>query len=424
MALKCTTKRSKMPKLSKPLTDRQISNAKPKEKEYPLSDGGGLYLLIKPDGGKQWVFRYESPTQNKRRKTSFGTYPQNSLKEVRSKREMYQNLIKEDIDPIDEKRDIKSEAKREKESNFLNVVEVWLKDQERRLSDNTFKRKKALFENTVLKAFSTRNIEEIDHTEIITIIENKALQTPETSRRLFTYLNDLWQFAVSRKYCKHNIVADIHKKSTLPTVKKVNYPKIVETTILSELINALYKYHGHYSTKNALKFVLHVPLRASNLVALRWDCIDFENATLTIPRKEMKSKDKNVDDFKLPLSDEAIAILREQYLYTSNKEYVFVADSGVHLNQETPNRALERLGFNDDARGRRQRLHSFRGTFRSIVETNQMAHRCSYESREKVLDHAIGTQTERAYTNKADYIEEMRLLLDWWSGYVLAMVEG
>ena len=414
----------KMPTVSKPLNDKQISNAKPKEKEYPLSDGGGLYLLIKPDGAKQWIFRYESPTQNKRRKTSFGTYPQNSLKEVRLKREMYQNLIKEGIDPIDEKRGVKAEAKREKESNFANVVELWLKDQEKRLSNNTFTRKKALFENTVLKAFSTRNIEEIDHTEIITIIENKALQTPETSRRLFTYLNDLWQFAVSRKYCKHNIVADIHKKSTLPTVKKVNYPKIVEPMILKELITTLYHYHGHYSTKNALKFVLHVPLRASNLVTLKWSFIDFEKQLLTIPRTEMKSKDKNVDDFKLPLTDEAIAILKEQYLYTSNQEYVFVTNNGAHLNQETPNRALERLGFNDDLRGRRQRLHSFRGTFRSIVETNQMAHRCSYESREKVLDHAIGTQTERAYTNKADYTQEMRLLLNWWSGYILAMVEG
>ncbi len=410
-----------MPRVAKPLSDTEIKNTKPNEKAYTLADGKGLHLLVSPDGRKAWEFIYLSPKLHKRRKTSFGVYPYVTLADARDKRNEWHTLISKGIDPIDEKREVKAEAKREKESNFLNVVELWLKDQERRLSENTFKRKKALFENTVLKAFSTRNIEEIDHTEIIIIIENKALQTPETSRRLFTYLNDLWQFAVSRKYCKHNIVADIHKKSTLPTVKKVNYPKIVDTSILSELINALYKYHGHYTTKNALKFVLHVPLRASNLVALRWNCIDFENATLTIPRQEMKSKDKNVDDFKLPLTDEAIAILKEQYLYTSNKEYVFVADSGVHLNQETPNRALERLGFNDDARGRRQRLHSFRGTFRSIVETNQMAHRCSYESREKVLDHAIGTQTERAYTNKADYSQEMRILLNWWSDYILSI---
>jgi integrase len=414
-----------MPKSVKPLSDTEIKkSAKPQDKEYSLSDGDGLLLLIKPDGTKQWIFRYTSPTQNKRRKTSFGTYPSVTLSDSRKKREEWQNLIKQGIDPIDDKREVKAEVKREKESNFANVVKLWLDDQERRLSGNTHKRKKALFENTVLKAFGERSIEEIDHTEIITIIENKALQTPETARRLFTYLNDLWQFACSRKYCKYNIIANIHRKSTLPTVKKVNYPKIVEPTILKELITTLYRYHGHYSTKNALKFVLHVPLRASNLVTLKWSFIDFEKQLLTIPRAEMKSKDKNVDDFKLPLTDEAIAILKEQYLYTSNKEYVFVTDNGAHLNQETPNRALERLGFNDELRGRRQRLHSFRGTFRSIVETNQMVHRCSYESREKVLDHAIGTQTERAYTNKADYTQEMRLLLNWWSGYVLAMMEG
>lgn len=412
-----------MPKSVKPLTDTEVKNKKPRDKEFTISDGNGLQLLVKPDGTKQWVFRYTSPTQNKRRKTSFGTYPNITLSDSRKKRDEWQNLIKQGIDPIDDKREVKAEAKREQESNFANVVQLWLDDQERRLSGNTHKRKKALFENTVLKAFSERSIDEIDHTEIITIIENKALQTPETARRLFTYLNDLWQFACSRKYCTYNIVANIHRKSTLPSVKKVNYPKIVEPTILKELVTTLYRYHGHYSTKNALKFVLHVPLRASNLVTLKWSFIDFEKQLLTIPRAEMKSKDKNVDDFKLPLTDETIAILKEQYLYTSNNEYVFVTDNGAHLNQETPNRALERLGFNDALRGRRQRLHSFRGTFRSIVETNQMAHRCSYESREKVLDHAIGTQTERAYTNKADYTQEMRLLLNWWSGYVLKMVE-
>lgn len=413
-----------MPRVAKPLSEKEIKNAKPKEKAYTLADGKGLQLLIAPDGRKAWEFIYLSPKLHKRRKTSFGVYPSVTLADARAKREEWQNLIKQGIDPIDDKREVKAEVKREKESNFANVVKLWLEDQERRLSGNTHKRKKALFENTVLKAFGERSIDEIDHTEIIKIIEIKAIQTPETSRRLFTYLNDLWQFAVSRKHCKHNIIADIHKKSTLPTVKKVNYPKIVEPTILKELVTTLYRYHGHYSTKNALKFVLHVPLRASNLVTLRWSFIDFEKQLLTIPRQEMKSKDKNVNDFTLPLTDEAIAILKEQYLFTSNKEYVFVADSGKHLNQETPNRALERLGFNDEVRGRRQRLHSFRGTFRSIAETNQMAHRCSYESREKVLDHAIGTQTERAYTNKADYTEEMRLLLSWWSKYVLAMVEG
>jgi len=151
-----------MPKSVKPLSEKEVKNAKLKDKEYTLSDGNGLQLLVKPDGIKQWVFRYTSPTQNKRRKTSFGTYPSVTLANARAKRDEWQNLIKQGIDPIDDKREVKAEVKREKESNFANVVKLWLDDQERRLSDNTHKRKKALFENTVLKAFSERSIDEIE----------------------------------------------------------------------------------------------------------------------------------------------------------------------------------------------------------------------------------------------------------------------
>ena len=135
-------------------------------------------------------------------------------------------------------------------------------------------------------------------------------------------------------------------------------------------------------------------------------------------------KAKSGDDFLLPLSDEAIAILKEQYLFTSHKEYVFVADNGEHIDEVTPSRALQRMGFNNEDLGNKQRLHSFRSTFRSLVDTHQMAHRCSYEAKEKVLDHVVGSGVERAYTQKAIYTEEMRLLLTWWSKYVLAMVEG
>ena len=129
-------------------------------------------------------------------------------------------------------------------------------------------------------------------------------------------------------------------------------------------------------------------------------------------------KAKSGDDFLLPLSDEAIAILKEQYLFTSHKEYVFVADNGEHIDEVTPSRALQRMGFNNEDLGNKQRLHSFRSTFRSLVDTHQMAHRCSYEAKEKVLDHVVGSGVERAYTQKAIYTEEMRLLLNWWSKYV------
>ena len=412
-----------MPKIVKSLSDKEISNAKPLEGEYSLSDGDGLHLLIKPDGTKQWVFRYTSPTQNKRRKTSFGTYPKISLVHARKKRNDFQDLILQGIDPIDDKREAKVEEKRIEASSFSNVVTQWLNAQENRLGKDTFKRKKALFENFVIPVFRDRSIADITHKELTTILEVKAQQHPETARRLFANFDDLWRYACSREYCTENITTKIHRRSTLPQPKIKHYPKITDPIILKELVKTIYSYSGHVSSKNALKLVLHVPLRASNLVALRWSYIDFEKQSLTIPRHEMKSKNADTRDFTLPLTDEAIAILKEQYLFTSHLEYVFHLNDS-HLNKETPNMALKRMGFDDEVNGRKQTIHSFRGTFRSLADTHNRDHMCSFEAKEKVLDHAVGDKTERAYTHQAVYDKEMRLLLVWWSEYVLKMVEG
>lgn len=411
-----------MPRVVKPLTDKQVSNAKPSEKAYTLPDGQGLQLLISPDGRKSWEIIYLSPTHKKRRKSSFGAFPNISLKEARLKRNEWHDLIKQGIDPIDNKREEKAETKLQIESDFKNVVTLWLNFQKPRLAKTTHDKKENLFKNDVLPHFKDRTIDTIEHAELIKVVQLKAIQAPETSRRLFTYLNDLWQFACSHGYCKFNIVANIHRKSTLPTVKRKFYAKITDDAPLHELINSIYRYSGHISVKNALKFVLHVPLRAGNLVSLKWAYIDFETATLTIPRQEMKSKDENYDDFTLPLSEEALNILKEQYQFTSHLDFVF-HHNGNHISEESPNRALQRLGFNNEDRGRKQRLHSFRGTFRSLVDTHQAEHRSSYEAKEAILDHRVGSTTERAYAHRANYMSEMRYLLEWWSKYILAMIK-
>ncbi|MDD2385031.1 MAG: integrase arm-type DNA-binding domain-containing protein [Sulfurospirillaceae bacterium] len=412
-----------MPKINTSLlTDKEIKSFNSERKSYTKPDTNGLRILIQPDGRKIWEFVYLSPTLRKRRKTTFGTYPKTSLKEARNKRETYAKLISQGIDPIDEKKEVKIEEKRTLESSFSNVVNLWLNAQESRLGKETFKRKKALFENFVVPVFRDRSIADITHKELTTILEVKAQQHPETARRLFANFDDLWRYACSREYCNINITANIHRRSTLPQPKIKHYPKITDPIILKELVKAIYSYGGHYSSKNALKLVLHVPLRASNLVTLRWAYIDFDNQSLTIPRAEMKSKNADQRDFMLPLTDEAISILKEQYLFTSHLDYVFHIN-GTHLNQESPNMALKRLGFGDEVNGRKQTIHSFRGTFRSLADTHQREHKCSFEAKEKVLDHSVGDKTERAYTHQAIYYDEIKILLTWWSEYVLKMVD-
>ena len=179
------------------------------------------------------------------------------------------------------------------------------------------------------------------------------------------------------------------------------------------LVNKIYSYKGSHSTRNALKFVLHLPLRAKNLVNLKWKYIDFDKKLLTIPRAQMKVKNENMPDYIMPLTEEVINILEEQGTFSTGT-FVFKADgySDEPICAETPNRALERMGFNDEEAGTKIRLHGFRGTFRSLSDTNQLSHNVSYEAKERVLDHLPKNLVDRAYTNEADYIQELTILMN------------
>jgi integrase len=153
-------------------------------------------------------------------------------------------------------------------------------------------------------------------------------------------------------------------------------------------------------------------LRASTLVHLKWKYVDFEAKTLTIPREDMKVKDSNLNDFILPLVDEAINILNELKPLSGWGEYIFAID-GKPINKESGNRALQNMGYKG-----KHTLHSFRGTFRSLAETHQDEHKATYEVKEAVLDHRVGGKVERAYTHKSNYLEQMRELLKWYADYL------
>ena len=396
-----------------------LPKLKAKEKPYTLSDGDGLSLLIKTDGKKLWEFRYTSPTTLKRRKTSLGKYPDVSLVLARKKTNSFHELIAQGIDPIDNNKETKQKIKAEQQGLFEKVVDEWFIKQKIELAHSTYIRKVGQFDNDVKPFFKNRQISTIKHPEIVKLLEMKALKTPESASRLFGYLNNLWQYAVMKGYCDFNIIANIHKGTILTKPTSKSYSKITDPTILKELVNDIYTYKGSYTTKNALKFVLHLPLRAENLINLKWEQIDFKNNLLTIPRQLMKAKNININDFIMPLTPQVIEILKEQQLFATGT-FVFKTDgyADVPINATTPNRALERMGYNSEAKGTKIRLHGFRGTFRSLVDTHLSEHNVSYEAREKALDHIPTNKVERAYTNKADYIKELEVLMQWWSNYL------
>lgn len=422
-----------MARTTSTLTDTEIKKAKSGDKDYKLFDGGGLFLLIKKSGGKLWRLKYKF--ENKEKLLSLGTYPDTSLTDARTKRKRFKEELARGINPSDERKTIKThiEAKEKedearKEGQFHLVVYGWLAMLQN--DEATKKKRKRAFERDIFpylceydkdhKIISSKHIGDIKHPELLEIIKIKEKTAAETARRLLTDCNRLWLYAISHGHAKVNITANISKKDALKASKSSHYAKITDEKTLGELLRAIDTYKGGFIVRNALRFVSIIPFRADNLCRLQWKNVDFETNLITIPRSDMKVKDKKMSDFIIPLPHQAIEILKEVREITGWGRWVFhgIKDDQNHLNKESANKALRALGFNDEVNGRKQTLHSFRGTFGSLSETYSREHGISFEARERVLDHQESNTVVRAYTHQADYTEHMRVLLQWWADFL------
>ncbi|MCT7505522.1 integrase arm-type DNA-binding domain-containing protein [Aliarcobacter cryaerophilus] len=400
------------------LKDTQIKKALPKETIYYLNDGGGLRLKISPNGSKIWVYRFTFG--GKAKETTFQSYPSVTLIEAREKRDNYRKLINQGIDPIELKKENDLKIKLEKSSNFEDVMNEWFKIEENKIASSTYKTKRGIFDRYVLPHLKDKKINTITKADLLKVVKAKEKTAPETAKRIIGYLAKLWSYAKLYDYCDNFPLADIDKSDVV--IKKhikQSYEKITDEEILKELVNKTEEYNGFTSTRNALRFVLHIPLRVSNLTGLKWKYINFENETLTIPRNEMKVKNTKLSDFTLPLTKQAINILQEQREYTQyfiNSDYVFVGqDHKSPLHRETVTNALMRMGFVGD---KKQTAHSYRGTFRTIAEERHEEHNIRNRILESILDHWKESTVELSYKNKISYLNEQKELLSWWSNYI------
>lgn len=391
-----------------------IKKVQETKKECSLSDGNGLSLKITTKSSL-WIFRYTSPTKLKRRKRTLGTYPEVTILQARNKVKKQKELLEAGKDPQDEERRQKEKIIKEAKNEFSKICDEWILTQSN-LNPRHLKLKKALFDNHVKPKFKNRSIASITHDEISVIVERLGKKTPETASRVLTYCNQLWRYAVTKKYTIANIILLIDKSTIIKRPPKKHFSKITDEPTLKELINKIYNYHGYITTKNVLIFTMNLPLRASNVVKLSWDKIDFEKKVLIIPRNEMKVSNPNLPPCKLPLTDEVIQVLKEQQEISFNK-WVFPSPQiDKHLSQETPNKALRTLGFIE---AKQQTMHSFRGSFRSLCDTYQDQHKQPFEIKEIALDHYSKNQASLSYSHKADYEKSLRILFEWWSKFLL-----
>jgi integrase len=423
-----------MPKISKPLSDTEIKNAKyTSDEEFEtlkkelkesnsnekairknkLADGKGLYLIIKANGSKMW--RYDFRYGNKNLSMSFGVYPEVTLKEAREKREESRQLLANNINPISAKR-----IKKASESLTLqNVVDEWIELRKKSSSDATVIQNKRIIKNITdwLGRVAIKDIKRIDIINILEKMQNRGII--ESAHRLLSIINKIYMYAVTKEYIEHNIIADIDKNSVLVPNKKDNHlPAVTEIEEIKQLlvdINSIgEKYRSDISTIFIFKLIPYVFVRNENIRLMCWNDLDLEKGFWAIPKDKMKMR----VDFICPLPRQVIKLIKEIEPYSRNRSrFVFPSpykkDRGV--SGATLSNTLNKLGYQD-----KHTFHGFRSMFSTIAHELYKEHGFHSDIIEACLAHKEKNKIKAAYNreSKFKYFEEKKELIQWYADWV------
>lgn len=387
-----------------PLTNTQVKQAKPSDKEYNLSDGDGLMLRIKPNGSKLWLFNYYRPFTKKRLNISFGIYPAVSLAEARTKRTTARELLAKDIDPK-EQRDSHAVVQKEILSNTLKTVALdWYALKANKVTPETGKRIWNSIETHLLYDLGKYPISKITAPQTIEVLKPIANKgSLELVRRLCQRLNEIMNHAVNVGLIDANPLLGIKSAFDTPTGKHMPTLKPYE---LPELMKALSYASIKIVTRCLIEWQLHTITRPSEAAKARWDEIDFDKKLWTIPAGKMKMKREH----SIPLSEQAIYLLERLRPISGHREYVFPANNNPkkHTNTETANMALKRMGFKD-----RLVSHGLRALASSTLNEQGF----DPDVIESALAHVDKNEVRRAY-NRAEYLERRRVMMCWWSEHI------
>ena len=391
------------------LTATEIKALKPKEKDYKVFDGQGLFLLVAKTGGKRWRLKYRY--DNKEKVLALGIYPALTLADARKKAMTYREQIANGIDPAQERKDKKIQHKA-KEKISVNTFEKMATDyltQRNELNEAYKTRLESAFSNDVYPFIGNKPVTEIipkDIIDIVKLVESRG--AIESAHRLFTQISRVFKYAVSNQWAERNPCNDMDKNMILQSPTKRNYPTITDPKEIHYLLTAINEYTGDYTTKMALKLLPYVFVRPFNIRHAQWDEIDFKDRVWRIPASKMKTKKDHI----IPLTDTTLSILKEMYAFSSEAKYIFhsLRSKTSTMSDATLVNALRRMGYSKE----KIVPHGFRAMFSTIAHEKSPY---SHEVIESQLAHSVGSSVSQAY-NRAMYLDERKELMQWWSDYL------
>jgi len=404
-----------MPKRIAPLTDAQVRTAKPQAAEYKLFDGGGLYLLITPTGGKLWYLKYRH--SGKEKKLSIGAYPAITLTDARQRRSDAKKLLADDIDPSAAKKQKRAALAAVSENTFQAVTLEWHDKFKSQWSERHAEQILRRLEVDVFPHIGRRPIAEIKAPEFLGVLRRIEARTLETAHRVKIACGQIFRYAVATGKADRNPVADL--RGALPPVKNNHFAAPVDPKVVAPLLRAIDCFEGSFVVKCAMQLAPMLFVRPGELRHMEWSEIDFElldgdMPEWNIPGSKMKMKVPHL----VPLPRQAVEILRALRPLTGHSKYVFPCHRTPlrPMSENAVNAGLRRLGFEkNEITG-----HGFRAMARTILD-EVLGFRPDFI--EHQLAHAVKDPNGRAY-NRTAHLAERRKMMQQWADYLDGLKQG
>ena len=399
------------------LTELSIKQAKPKEKQYKLTDGEGMYLRVYPNGSKYWQLQYWF--DGKQKILSLGVWPNISLKEARDKRFAAKKIIKEGIDPnVENKKRLEEQSfEREKEkirkiSTFQIVAHEWFSRQSTQWTERHSIGVLSSLKMHVFPDLGEIPIADISNQDLITTLRKLESEGKyETCYRIRQKLEAIFSFAEIEGLCIGNPAIGLQKILTKPQPKSQNSLPISELPEFLKKIDA--DTGASKTTSLAMKFLILTFVRTSELRFADWREFDIDctEPLWVIPAERMKMRKTH----HVPLSRQAVSTLEEMQQYSGTEGYVFpqVYNQKKAMSENTLLYFSNRLGY-----AGRNTIHGFRSIASTVLNESR---KWQPDVIELQLSHQESNKVRKAY-NRAEHLDERRKMMIWWSNYIYSLI--
>ena len=402
------------------LTDTTFRNAKPEDKDKRLNDGGGLYMLIKPNGAKWWRFDYT--VKGKRKTLSVGVYPATGLADARRKAQEARVNVANGIDPSAIRKDIKTDRKLTAENekrldlglpiinSFEHIARDWLASIAHKVRDVTHQKKIRRFELHAFPAIGRMGIGEIKSPDIFSLIKPIIVKKElETAHRLHSEISAAFSYAIAHGFIDYDPAQAV--AAQIPAQKAKHRAALTEPKDVAQLLRDIYGYQGTFVVQCAFRLSPLLFQRPGEIRQMEWKDVDLD-------AKEWRYFVTKTEVLHIvPLSIQAVAILEDIRPLTGSGRYVFPSSrgDGRPMSDGTIRTALKTLGYDSDV----MTAHGFRTTASTLLNEQGWG----ADAIERQLCHMPRDAVRAAY-NRAQYLDERRRMMQSWVDYLDGLKAG